>query len=164
MSTSRTSCTRPRSSWSKALFGPRPAAETLIAELDRRARRLRPLLPDLLQLSSQQGHVAGGSLRAPRVSRCGVGRPSCRRGRHVRDSGGERLEWAALDWNEPALRFYEPCTHDGRMDHPPPPRRRAEEPRRSLRTPLESGASLPPRPFGPVGPRPRSPMDKTTAS
>ena len=25
---------------------------------------------------------------------------------HVRESGGERLEWAALDWNELALGFY----------------------------------------------------------
>ena len=24
----------------------------------------------------------------------------------VRERGGERLEWAALDWNEPALGFY----------------------------------------------------------
>jgi hypothetical protein len=25
---------------------------------------------------------------------------------HVHDDGARRLEWTALDWNEPALRFY----------------------------------------------------------
>jgi GNAT superfamily N-acetyltransferase len=43
----------------------------------------------------------------PAHRRAGVGRALLAAvAAHLRELGGERLEWAALDWNEPALRFY----------------------------------------------------------
>ena len=77
----------------------------------------------------------------------------------VRERGGERLEWAALDWNEPALGFYrrigattmnEWITHrlDGEALSACWPR-----------APVAFSVA-----FDPESPRPRSPMDKTTAS
>ena len=46
----------------------------------------------------------------------------------VRERDGERLEWAALDWNELALGFYRRigAADDERVDHPPVGRRGAE--------------------------------------
>ena len=51
--------------------------------------------------------MAGGPVRASRPPRRGR-RPGAAggRGRAPRERGGERLEWAALDWNELALGFY----------------------------------------------------------
>jgi len=91
----------------EALFGPRPAAEALIAE-----RGSEPLgyalffptfssflastgvwLEDLFVRPSSRGEGVGRALLAA-VAAC------------VRERGGERLEWAALDWNELALGFY----------------------------------------------------------
>ena len=87
----------------------------------------------------------------------------------VRERGGERLEWSALDWNELALGFYRGlgAQHDGRMGHPPPDgealRRLAGEAARIARRTASAG-SLPAQAVAAIGPRPRSPMDKTTAS
>ena len=108
---------------SQALFGARPAAEALIAETRRRGARLRPVLPDVLELPREHGGVARGSVRAPGAPRRGRGQSAARGGRRaVRERGGERLEWAALDWNELALGFYRGLgAHDDeRVDHPPP--------------------------------------------
>ncbi|MFD8521258.1 GNAT family N-acetyltransferase [Streptomyces capillispiralis] len=93
-----------------ALFGDRPAASVLIAEDD------------------TTGEVAGFALWFPRFSTW-----TCTRGMHLedlyvrprtrgaghgrallaalaaicRDSGFERFEWMVLDWNEPAIAFYQ---------------------------------------------------------
>ena len=91
----------------EALFGERPAAEALIAELGWRAGRLRPVLPDLLELPGEPGRVARGPVRAPAHRGAGVGRALLAAvAARTRERGGERLEWAALDWNELALGFY----------------------------------------------------------
>ena len=80
----------------------------------------------------------------------------------LRERGGERLEWAALDWNEPALRFYsglrartmpEWITHRLAGEDLDAPRRGAPAPVAFAQDPAPSR-----------GCRPRSPTDKTTAS
>ncbi len=94
---------------SEALFGPHPAAEALIAELeDPRAVIGYALyfptfssflatsgvwLEDLFVRAAHRREGAGRALLAAVAAR-------------LRERGGSRLEWAALDWNEPALRFY----------------------------------------------------------
>jgi GNAT superfamily N-acetyltransferase len=93
-----------------ALFGRRPAAEALIAE--RHADSPEVLgyalffptfssfltstgvwLEDLFVRPSHRGGGVGRALLSAVAAR-------------VREQGGERLEWAALDWNELALGFY----------------------------------------------------------
>ncbi len=105
-----------------ALFGERPVAEALIAERDieppggpeRDAESDGPevlgyalffptfssfltstgvWLEDLFVRPSQRGQGVGRALLSAVAVR-------------VRERGGERLEWAALDWNELALGFY----------------------------------------------------------
>ncbi len=91
-----------------ALFGPRPYAETLIAEEDGRPVGFalffhnfstflaKPgiYLEDLYVIESHRGKGIGRSLLA-RLAAVAVER------------GCGRLEWAVLDWNADAIGFYE---------------------------------------------------------
>jgi GNAT superfamily N-acetyltransferase len=90
------------------LFGPRPYAEVLMAEVDGRSVGFalffhnystflgRPgiYLEDLFVLPEYRGHGLGKALLAG-LAKLAV----------ERECG--RLEWAVLDWNEPSIRFYE---------------------------------------------------------
>lgn len=92
-----------------ALFGASPAAEALVAE---HAGSGEPIgyalffatfssflantgvwLEDLFVRSAHRRGGVGRALLAAVAAR-------------MRERGGQRLEWAALDWNEPALNFY----------------------------------------------------------
>jgi GNAT superfamily N-acetyltransferase len=104
----------------EALFGAKPAAEALIAERPSSAGDPRSgdpaeaealgyalffptfssflastgvWLEDLFVRSDHRGAGVGKALLSAVAVR-------------MRERGGERLEWAALDWNEPALGFY----------------------------------------------------------
>lgn len=91
----------------RELFGPRPAAEALLAERDHRAVGFalffttfstflcKPglYLEDLFVEPGHRGHGLGKALLA-RLAALAV----------ERDCG--RLEWRVLDWNEPSIRFY----------------------------------------------------------
>lgn len=90
-----------------SLFGPRPYAEALIAWADRQAAgfalffhsystflgRLGLYLEDLFVRPEARGRGIGRVLLA-RVAQTAI----------ERDCG--RLEWAVLDWNQPAIEFY----------------------------------------------------------
>ena len=95
-----------------ALFGQSPVAEALIAERDADNGGAEILgyalffptfssfltstgvwLEDLFVRPSHRGEGVGRALLSAVAAR-------------VREQGGERLEWAALDWNELALGFY----------------------------------------------------------
>ena len=90
------------------LFGARPAAEALIAELDGAPAGFalffsnystflaKPgiYLEDLFVRPEARGHGAGRALLG-HLAKLAV----------ARNCG--RLEWAVLDWNEPAIDFYE---------------------------------------------------------
>jgi GNAT superfamily N-acetyltransferase len=91
-----------------ALFGKPPAAEALIAERDGGEVLGYALffttfssfltspamwLEDLYVRPSHRGEGVGRALLSAVAAR-------------TRERGGERLEWAALDWNELALGFY----------------------------------------------------------
>ena len=93
----------------QALFGPRPAAEALIAQLQGSGEAIGYALffptfssflassglwlEDLFVRSAHRGRGVGRTLLAAVAAR-------------LDECGGQRLEWAALDWNEPALSFY----------------------------------------------------------
>ncbi len=100
-----------------ALFGEHPAAEALIAERDTQSGDTQSdssqvlgyalffptfssfltstgvWLEDLFVRPDHRGEGVGQALLAAVAAR-------------ARERGGERLEWAALDWNELALGFY----------------------------------------------------------
>ena len=90
-----------------ALFGEHPPAEALIAERDGEALGYALFfatfssfltstgvwLEDLFVRPSHRGEGVGRALLSAVAAR-------------VCQQGGERLEWAALDWNELALGFY----------------------------------------------------------
>ena len=89
------------------LFGSRPYAEVVIGEIDGTPQGFalffhnfstfegRPgiYLEDLFVRPQHRGRGIGGALLARLARRCV-------------EQGLTRLEWAVLDWNEPALRFY----------------------------------------------------------
>ena len=92
---------------SEALFGARPAAEALIAERDSEALGYALFFPTFSSFLASTGVWLEDLFVRPSNRGEGVGRAllsavaAC-----VRERGGERLEWAALDWNELALGFY----------------------------------------------------------
>jgi GNAT superfamily N-acetyltransferase len=90
-----------------ALFGSHPAARALIAERDAHAIGYALFFPTFSSFLASRGVWLEDLFVRPAHRRGGVGRALLAAvAAHVRDDGAQRLEWAALDWNEPALRFY----------------------------------------------------------
>ena len=96
-----------------ALFGPHPAAEALIAELD------EPVAFALFHANFSTWECRAGIWLEdlsvpPEHRRTGVGRALLAEVAAIAVARGcARLEWAALDWNTQALDFYERLGHDG---------------------------------------------------
>ncbi len=92
-----------------ALFGERPAAEALLAERASDGAVLGYALfyPTFSSFLAKQGVWLEDLFVRPDFRGLGVGRSllAAVASRTI-DLGGERLEWAALDWNELALGFY----------------------------------------------------------
>lgn len=90
-----------------ALFGDRPAAEALIAERGSETVGYALFFPTFSSFLTTQGVWLEDLFVRPPYRGAGVGRALLAAvAAHVRERGGERLEWAALDWNELALGFY----------------------------------------------------------
>ncbi len=99
---------------SEALFGAKPAAEALIAERPSHGGASEPeavgyalFFPTFSSFLASTGvWLEDLFVRLPHRGE-GVGRALLSAvAALVKERGGERLEWAALDWNEPALGFY----------------------------------------------------------
>ena len=91
----------------EALFGARPAAEALIAERDREVVGYALFFPTFSSFLASTGVWLEDLFVRPNNRGEGVGRALLEAvAARVRERGGERLEWAALDWNELALGFY----------------------------------------------------------
>jgi GNAT superfamily N-acetyltransferase len=93
----------------EALFGAHPAAEALIAELDDPPAVVGYALyfPTFSSFLASRGVWLEDLFVRPAHRRNGIGRALLAAvAARLRERGSERLEWAALDWNEPALRFY----------------------------------------------------------
>ncbi|MEO7033526.1 MAG: GNAT family N-acetyltransferase [Polyangiaceae bacterium] len=94
------------------LFGPRPAAEALVAEF---AGQAQPMLvgfalffPNYSTFLTQPGLYLEDIFVLPSQRRRGIGKALLARVAQVateRQCG--RLEWSVLDWNESAIAFYE---------------------------------------------------------
>jgi GNAT superfamily N-acetyltransferase len=90
-----------------ALFGERPAAAALLAESGAEVAGYAVFFPTFSSFLAIQGVWLEDLYVRPAHRGVGVGRALLATvAAHVRTRGGERLEWAALDWNELALGFY----------------------------------------------------------
>jgi GNAT superfamily N-acetyltransferase len=91
----------------QALFSERAVAETLIAEREGEAAGYAVYFPTFSSFLASSGIWLEDLFVRPPHRRFGVGRALLSAvAARTRDRGGERLEWAALDWNELALGFY----------------------------------------------------------
>ncbi|HEY4427301.1 MAG TPA: GNAT family N-acetyltransferase [Solirubrobacteraceae bacterium] len=92
---------------SEALFGERPAAEALIAERGAETAGYALFFPTFSSFLATEGIWLEDLFVRPAHRGAGVGRALLAAvAARVRERGGERLEWVALDWNELALGFY----------------------------------------------------------
>ena len=90
-----------------ALFGERPAAEALIAERGSEVAGYALFFPTFSSFLTTRGVWLEDLFVRPAYRGGGIGKALLAAvAARVRESGGERLEWAALDWNELALGFY----------------------------------------------------------
>jgi GNAT superfamily N-acetyltransferase len=92
-----------------ALFGAHPAVEALIAEQHGSGATIgyAMFFPTFSTFLASTGVWLEDLFVRPAHRRGGVGRMLLAAlAARMRARGGERLEWAALDWNEPALDFY----------------------------------------------------------
>jgi GNAT superfamily N-acetyltransferase len=91
-----------------ALFGPRPCAEAVIAEVDRAPAGFALFFPTFSTWLCQPSlHLEDLYLRPEyRGSGVGLALLSHLAGIAI-ERGCARLEWAVLGWNSPAIEFYE---------------------------------------------------------
>lgn len=90
-----------------ALFGPRPHAEALIAEVDATPVGFALFFHNFSTFLCRPGIWLEDLFVVPEHRRGGVGRLLLSRVAAIAvERNCARLEWTALHWNEPALRFY----------------------------------------------------------
>jgi GNAT superfamily N-acetyltransferase len=89
------------------LFGPRPAAEAIIAELDGRPVGYAIYFTNFSSFTGRPGIYLEDVYVQPSSRGRGIGK---RMLVHVAqlavERGCARFEWAVLDWNEPSIEFY----------------------------------------------------------
>jgi len=92
----------------RALFGARPAAEAVIAEWDGVAAGFSLFFPTFSTFVGRPGIYVEDLFVVPEMRGRGIGKALLR---HVAqlavERGCGRLEWSVLDWNRPAIDFYE---------------------------------------------------------
>lgn len=92
----------------EALFGPDPSAEAIVAELDGATVGFALYYRTFSTWECRPGIWLEDLFVPEEHRRSGVGLALLQElARITVRRGYTRLEWAALDWNEPALRFYE---------------------------------------------------------
>ena len=92
----------------QALFGDRPSAEALIAEVDRQIAGIAVFHATFSTYECLPGLWLEDLYVDPRFRGSGAGRALLAElARLTVERGGARLEWHRASWNEPALRFYE---------------------------------------------------------
>jgi GNAT superfamily N-acetyltransferase len=90
------------------LFGPRPAAETLIAVRDGRAVGFALYFTTFSTFLCKPGIYLEDLFVEPGHRGAGIGKALLKRIAALAiERGGGRFEWRVLDWNEPSIRFYE---------------------------------------------------------
>ena len=91
----------------RALFGERPAADALIAEVDGETAGYAVFYSTFSSFLAIQGIWLEDLFVRPAHRKGGVGKALLAAvAATLVERGGQRLEWSALDWNELALGFY----------------------------------------------------------
>jgi GNAT superfamily N-acetyltransferase len=91
----------------ETLFGPRPAAEVLIAELDGAPAGFAVFFQNYSTFLARPGLYLEDLFVKPALRRHGVGRALfVHLARLAVERQCGRFEWSVLDWNEPAIAFY----------------------------------------------------------
>jgi GNAT superfamily N-acetyltransferase len=91
----------------RALFGDRPSAEALMAEVDREIAGMAVFHATFSTYECLPGLWLEDLYVAARFRGSGAGRALLvELARLTVERGGARLEWHRADWNEPAMRFY----------------------------------------------------------
>jgi GNAT superfamily N-acetyltransferase len=91
----------------ETLFGPVPAAEALIAELDGVPAGFALFFQNYSTFLARPGIYLEDLFVKPALRRRGVGRALFGRvARLAVERRCGRFEWSVLDWNEPAIAFY----------------------------------------------------------
>jgi GNAT superfamily N-acetyltransferase len=91
-----------------ALFGPKPAAECLIAELAGKPVGFALFFHNFSTFLGRAGLYLEDLYVQPEYRGKGVGRRLLAQlARLALQRGCGRFEWAVLDWNAPAIRFYQ---------------------------------------------------------
>ncbi|HEY8760717.1 MAG TPA: GNAT family N-acetyltransferase [Candidatus Dormibacteraeota bacterium] len=91
----------------KSLFGDRPYAEVLIAEVDGEPAGFALFFHNISTFVGRPGIYLEDLFVKPEHRGTGLGKALLKRLAEIaveRDCG--RMEWAVLDWNEPAIGFY----------------------------------------------------------
>jgi GNAT superfamily N-acetyltransferase len=90
------------------LFGDRPAAEVVIAELGGAPAGFALFFHNYSTFLARPGLYLEDLYVRPQMRGKGIGkRLLCRLAEIAVERGCGRFEWSVLDWNEPAIRFYE---------------------------------------------------------
>jgi GNAT superfamily N-acetyltransferase len=92
----------------RALFGPRPFAEALVATLSDEAVGFALFFHNFSTFLGKPGMYLEDLFVRPAYRGRGIGKALLTQVAQLaveRDCG--RLEWSVLDWNEPSIRFYE---------------------------------------------------------
>ncbi len=92
----------------QTLFGDRPAAEVLLAEEDGRAVGFALFFQNYSTFLARPGLYLEDLFVEPEVRGRGIGKALLQAvARLAVERGCGRFEWAVLDWNAPAIGFYE---------------------------------------------------------
>jgi GNAT superfamily N-acetyltransferase len=91
----------------KSLFGPHPAAEVAIAYLDEQPAGFAVYFHNFSTFAGRPGLYLEDLFVEPQLRGKGIGKSLLAYlARLAEERGCARVDWAVLDWNEPAKRFY----------------------------------------------------------
>jgi GNAT superfamily N-acetyltransferase len=89
------------------MFGPRPYCEVIVAEEGNRPAGFALYFHNYSTFLAKPGIYLEDLFVVPELRRAGVGQALLARLAQIAvERGCGRLEWAVLDWNEPAIGFY----------------------------------------------------------
>lgn len=92
----------------ESLFGPRPAAEAVIAEVDGRAVGYACFFTSYSSFLGRGGTYIEDIYVQPHTRGRGVGKRLMQRVAQIAvERKCQRMEWAVLNWNAPSIAFYE---------------------------------------------------------
>lgn len=92
----------------ECLFGPRPAIECLIASCNGQAAGFALFFHNFSSWHANRGMYLEDLFVQPEMRRRGIGKALLREVcRIAEERGCSRLEWLVIDWNQPAIDFYQ---------------------------------------------------------